>query len=517
MELTPQLLETQQFPEKFRGYDCDAVDDFLERVGVGVADLLQQLDAARARIAQLEQGGAAAPASPAPASIPAASEPQGGADLEQISRTLILAQKAADDALAQAQAQGREAVARAEAQAAEIVRNAEAQAQDLRIQARAEAEAATRDTQRQADEVLAHARSLRADAESQLERARVEAIDAARAEADRIVADARTEAAALVDEARQNAVRDLERRQLELESELEELSRTVAARRDDAQRITDLVGGRREAITSVARELEALGERLEDVTDRSAVDAIVPPSPTAEPPAAPETSRAEPVSAPPAAPESAPPAEPAKVVIDLVPSPAPESEPAAGGSQPPAEESSDWSPDSRSTTAHPAGSDGGGSMPRWATIDGPDQESPESRPGLHVADDLQGQATIGSVPQMPEPPAAPAAHAPPAEAPPAPPAAPAAPPAPTVSPEPELPVQQPLGQPAGQEPWSTPSGGAQQEPAGTAPAVARTESAIADDLDEIDDPFLAALRGREPLRGDEGDDDSLRRRRRRRR
>jgi hypothetical protein len=47
--------------------------------------------------------------------------------------------------------------------------------------------------------------------------------------------------------------------------------------------------------------------------------------------------------------------------------------------------------------------------------------------------------------------------------------------------------------------------------------VARTESAIADDLDGIDDPFLAALRGREPLRGDEGDDDSLRRRRRRRR
>ena len=26
MELTPHLLETQQFPEKFRGYDCDAVE-----------------------------------------------------------------------------------------------------------------------------------------------------------------------------------------------------------------------------------------------------------------------------------------------------------------------------------------------------------------------------------------------------------------------------------------------------------------------------------------------------------
>ena len=32
MELTPKLLETQHFPERFRGYDPDAVDDFLERV-----------------------------------------------------------------------------------------------------------------------------------------------------------------------------------------------------------------------------------------------------------------------------------------------------------------------------------------------------------------------------------------------------------------------------------------------------------------------------------------------------
>ena len=36
MELTPKLLETQHFPERFRGYDPEAVDDFLERVAAGI-------------------------------------------------------------------------------------------------------------------------------------------------------------------------------------------------------------------------------------------------------------------------------------------------------------------------------------------------------------------------------------------------------------------------------------------------------------------------------------------------
>ena len=43
MELTPQLLETQHFPERFRGYDPDAVDDFLERVAVGLREMLDKM------------------------------------------------------------------------------------------------------------------------------------------------------------------------------------------------------------------------------------------------------------------------------------------------------------------------------------------------------------------------------------------------------------------------------------------------------------------------------------------
>ena len=44
MELTPQLLETQHFPERFRGYDPDAVDDFLERVAAGLSEMQTRLD-----------------------------------------------------------------------------------------------------------------------------------------------------------------------------------------------------------------------------------------------------------------------------------------------------------------------------------------------------------------------------------------------------------------------------------------------------------------------------------------
>ena len=44
MELTPKLLETQHFPERFRGYDPDAVDDFLERVAAGLGEMQARLD-----------------------------------------------------------------------------------------------------------------------------------------------------------------------------------------------------------------------------------------------------------------------------------------------------------------------------------------------------------------------------------------------------------------------------------------------------------------------------------------
>ena len=55
MELTPKLLETQHFPERFRGYDPEAVDDFLERAAAGIADMQLRLDEVADRLIQAER------------------------------------------------------------------------------------------------------------------------------------------------------------------------------------------------------------------------------------------------------------------------------------------------------------------------------------------------------------------------------------------------------------------------------------------------------------------------------
>jgi DivIVA domain-containing protein len=54
MKLTPVLLETQQFPERFRGYDPDSVDDFLERVAAGLSELQERLDELADRLIEAE-------------------------------------------------------------------------------------------------------------------------------------------------------------------------------------------------------------------------------------------------------------------------------------------------------------------------------------------------------------------------------------------------------------------------------------------------------------------------------
>ena len=453
MELTPQLLETQQFPEKFRGYDCDAVDDFLERVGVGVADLLQQLGDANKRVSALEQAGPSA--APAPAPAPVAAAP---AAVDQISRALVLAQKAADDTVTEAHIEGRRLVAAAETQAASLVATAQTQAAELRTTAQAEAQETAGRTRREADQLLVEAKSVRADAESEQQRMRVEVLDSAQAEADRLLDEARSRAGALVDEAELNATRALQIRQTELAVELEELEKTVRARRGDARTLTDLVSARRETLSTVARELEALGERLEDVSDD---DSGGGGSVTAGEERAADPSGVIDLVAP----------------IHVVAEPEPAPEPVAMST------TTSWATDNRPSTAHPAGSEGGATLPRWATIDGAEDEAtftdtdtetaPEVRPDLHVVE-------------------------------------------PQAAPDPAAVELAPLEQ-------APPPAVASPMPAPSVPRVSEVPSTVApervdrSDADAIDDPFLAALRGREPLRGDEPDDDGARRRRRRRR
>lgn len=62
MDLSRKLLETKEFASRRKGYDQEAVDDFLERVGVAIEDLQDQLTSALQRVDHLEVLGGAKPA-----------------------------------------------------------------------------------------------------------------------------------------------------------------------------------------------------------------------------------------------------------------------------------------------------------------------------------------------------------------------------------------------------------------------------------------------------------------------
>lgn len=144
MDLTPQLLHAAEFREARRGgYDTRDVDEFLERVAVGVGELqerlrdaLQRADAAEARVADAE-----ARAREAAMNVRDTTE----AD-ETLKRTLVLAQRTADAAIKEAEEQARQTLGAARDEADRLL----AEARQATATAKAEAEEEAR---RGADEV----------------------------------------------------------------------------------------------------------------------------------------------------------------------------------------------------------------------------------------------------------------------------------------------------------------------------------------------------------------------------
>jgi DivIVA domain-containing protein len=197
--LTPSDVANKQFKVGFRGYALEEVDAFLDEVESEIARLLREVDT-------LKQEPPAAPApvaAPAPEPVvaarvetPAAEEPitsPGMQGQEAALRTLLLAQRTAD-----------EAVAEARAEAAQIVEAARAEAEQLRSSAHEEAERTTGD---------AHS-----TAERELEQAR--------AEAERLTVGAREELArseAELATLRSSSLGDLEHQRGLLEGQVEEL------------------------------------------------------------------------------------------------------------------------------------------------------------------------------------------------------------------------------------------------------------------------------------------------------
>ena len=164
MPLTPIEVEQTQFRVAFRGYAIDEVDAFLDRVQSELARLLSEQSSTT-------------PAAPAAPTAAAGTEGQ-----EAALRTLLLAQRTADEAVAEARAE----------------------AEQLRTAARDEA-----------GTTLSAARE-----EAEATRA------AAREEADRVLAASRDEAAGLDEQIAQRleaALGDLDRRRQRLEARIEEL------------------------------------------------------------------------------------------------------------------------------------------------------------------------------------------------------------------------------------------------------------------------------------------------------
>jgi DivIVA domain-containing protein len=114
MDVTPQELRGSEIKEAFRGYHRDEVDDLLERAAVTIENLMRQAQeapprqAADAALAQVSRN-----------------------DAETIQRTLLLAQRAADDAIAEAEERARQILDESEAKAQTLVGEAEVTARRI--------------------------------------------------------------------------------------------------------------------------------------------------------------------------------------------------------------------------------------------------------------------------------------------------------------------------------------------------------------------------------------------------
>ncbi|AZC13767.1 MULTISPECIES: DivIVA domain-containing protein [unclassified Microbacterium] len=150
MALTPDDVVTKQFQHvRFKeGFDPDEVDDFLDEIVVEWRKTIAENEELKAKIAALESGESAGPATVAApvAEVPAAvSEPAPAADAGSPSAAsagiIELAQRLHDEHVAEGRAKRDQLISDAQAQATSIVSEAEARGRDE--MARLEKERAT--------------------------------------------------------------------------------------------------------------------------------------------------------------------------------------------------------------------------------------------------------------------------------------------------------------------------------------------------------------------------------------
>src|SRR5687767_2785242 len=110
MPLTPEDVRQREFRLAFRGYNEEEVDGFLDEVEVELRRLLKEADELRSQLA-------AAQATPPPQPVTSEAE-------EMLRRTLLLAQRTADETIASAQAEAERLTGEARAEAAATLQQA---------------------------------------------------------------------------------------------------------------------------------------------------------------------------------------------------------------------------------------------------------------------------------------------------------------------------------------------------------------------------------------------------------
>jgi len=205
------LLETQHFPERFRGYDPDAVDDFLERVAAGLAEMQSRLDEVADRLIDAESRMAAGGA------IGDVQVHDGRPNpVESIREALSTAPKVESD-------------------------EAAAPDEDSQVQGVAAIGSTTVEIDRIAQLIaLAHQ-----TADDVVE----DAVTAAREQIGDLLADV------LVASSSELGASEAIARKADLESELLELDARISARRNDADQLAELIETRRRALGEIARDL----------------------------------------------------------------------------------------------------------------------------------------------------------------------------------------------------------------------------------------------------------------------
>src|SRR5918997_2948132 len=146
MELTPRDIHEKQFHDAWRGYNQEEVDDFLDRVAEAVERLYRENDSLRKRISDLDQV------------VAHARETE-----SMLKKTLVSAQKAAEDSLTTAKTraeklitEAEERVKRANEEARERVKASEEEARErvkaATEEARERVKAAEQEAQRKSQE-----------------------------------------------------------------------------------------------------------------------------------------------------------------------------------------------------------------------------------------------------------------------------------------------------------------------------------------------------------------------------